>query len=257
MDLKITILGSGTSTGVPTLGCKCETCSSDDPRDTRLRTSIMVESKNSRIIIDSSVDFRQQMIREKVDRIDAIIYTHQHFDHIGGFDDIRGYNFSMQESIPIYLNQMTLEHLKTVFPYAFGKSIQKGGGVPEINAHIIEPYKKFNINDLEIEPIALMHGKLEILGFKIKDFAYCTDTNFIPENSNNKLMNLKLLILDALRPEKHTTHYNLQEAIEKAKELNSMQTIFIHIAHQMKHSKVEKILPKNIKLSYDGMKIEI
>ncbi|MDC1068046.1 MBL fold metallo-hydrolase [Candidatus Kapabacteria bacterium] len=252
--IKFTLLGTGTSSGVPTISCKCDTCVSNDIRDKRLRCSVMIETDTTRVIIDSSADFRQQMLKYNVDKLDAVVYTHHHFDHISGFDDIRAFNFTSKKQMPIYLNSKTLESIKSIFSYAFGKAEQIGGGIPKIDVNIIEE-DNFIIGDIEFEIIKLMHGNLPVLGFRIGNFAYCTDTNYISEESLSKLKGLDYLILDSLRFTPHPTHFTIEESIDIAKRIGAKQTYFTHIAHNIKHSVVDPTLPKNINLAFDGLEI--
>lgn len=252
---KVTILGTGTSSGVPTIGCNCKTCTSDDPKDKRLRVSALIQRGDTNIVIDSSADFRQQMLKNNVKSLDAVVYTHHHYDHISGFDDIRAYNFTSQKTMPIYLNKKTFDILSHTFSYAFGKAEQIGGGVPLIDVNIIN-HEKFEISGIEFEAIPMMHGKLEVYGFRIGDFAYCTDTNFIPEESFEKLKDLKYLVLDALRFDPHPTHFNLEQAMEAAQRIGAEQTYFTHIAHAFKHDEVDSSLPERMNLGYDGLIME-
>jgi phosphoribosyl 1,2-cyclic phosphate phosphodiesterase len=254
--LKFTLLGTGTSSGVPTISCKCDTCLSDDPRDKRLRCSLLIESETTSIVIDSSADFRQQMIKHQVDKLDGVVYTHHHFDHISGFDDIRAFNFTSKKPIPIFLNKKTLEAMKNVFSYAFGKAEQIGGGVPEMIVNTLG-YDNFKIGDIELQIIPMMHGNLEVYGFRIGNFAYCTDTNSISDESIAKLKDLDVLILDALRITPHPTHFNLEQAIEMAQKINAKQTYFTHISHNLKYDLVNPTLPENMSLSYDGISFQI
>lgn len=251
-----TVLGSGTSSGVPTVSCMCSTCTSTDVKDKRLRTSLLVQSETTTVLIDTTPDLRQQMLQHKVRKLDAVIYTHYHFDHIGGFDDLRAFNYTSQKPMSIYLNDKTLAHLKRTFFYAFEEPEQTGGGITAVDIHLIET-EKFTIGDIEFIPILLKHGVLDVLGFRIGDFAYCTDTNFIPDFSLKKLEGVKYLILDALRHTSHPTHFSLKEAILEVYKIHPTKAYFIHLAHQIKHSEVSPNLPQGIFLSYDGLKIEV
>lgn len=254
--MKIRVLGSGTSTGVPLVGCSCATCLSTDPRDKRLRPSVLVESETTTVVIDTSADFRYQMLRENVKKIDAVVFTHHHFDHIGGFDDVRAFNFMLRKALPIYLMQETLDNLERTFIYAFMDTGQKGGGVPVVEQHIIDK-EVFTVGDIDFIPIPMMHGKMRVNGYRIGNFAYCTDTNFISEESFALLHNLDILILDALRYEAHTTHFSVDEALAVAKRIGAKQTYFTHIAHNIKHDDLESRLPQGIGICYDGLHFEI
>lgn len=254
--IHIRILGTGTSSGVPLIACKCPTCLSDDPRDKRLRCSVLIQSETTTIVIDSGADFRQQMLSNKVDKLDAIVFTHHHNDHISGFDDVRAFNYIQNKSMPIYLNVKTLNYLKQVFSYAFEEPEQIGGGVPQLEVNMIDE-KKFSIGDIDLEPIPLMHGNLEVFGFRLGNFAYCTDTNFISEDSMQKLQNLDILILDALRYNPHPTHFTVAESLEIIAKLKPKKTYLTHIAHQLKHEEAEAKLPENVFIAYDGLDFEI
>ncbi len=256
MSKRITFLGTGTSSGVPTISCHCQVCRSNDPKDKRLRSSILVESNTTRILIDTSPDFRQQMLTYDIDRLDAVLYTHHHFDHIGGFDDLRALNYTSHKAMPIYLMEKTFDKIKRTFFYAFEELEQVGGGVPIVEAHFIEN-EHFKIGDIEIQPIPLLHGKMNVLGFRIDDFAYCTDTNYIPKQSYNLLKNLNYFVLDALRYTKHPTHFSLKEAIEEATKIQAGRTYFTHIAHEIKHSDCDESLPNNMNLAFDGLVLNI
>jgi phosphoribosyl 1,2-cyclic phosphate phosphodiesterase len=250
--MKFTILGSGTSTGTPTVSCQCATCLSDDPRDQRLRPSLMIESATTRVVIDTSADFRQQMIRHRVTSIDAVVFTHHHFDHIGGFDDIRGFNFTMRRAIPIYLMQETFDNLKRTFLYAFQDMGQSGGGVPVVTTEIIDT-QPFLIGDITFTPIPMLHGSMRVNGYRMGDFSYCTDTNFIPESSFELLRGTRTLILDALRYDEHSTHFTVEQAIATAERIGAEQTYFTHMAHNILHADLDDTLPAGIALSYDGL----
>lgn len=255
-NLKFTLLGTGTSSGVPTISCKCDTCTSTDPKDKRLRCSLLIESETTNVVIDTSSDFRQQMLKHNVDKLDAVVFTHHHYDHISGFDDIRAFNFISKKIIPIYINSKTLSVMKKMFAYAFGEAEQIGGGIPTFDIIEIDR-KSFKIGDIKFEIIPMMHGKLEVLGFRIGDFAYCTDTNFIPDSSLELLKDLDILILDCLRYHKHPTHFTVDESIELAQKIGAKKTYFTHIAHNIKHSDLEPKLPKNIHLGFDGLEIKL
>lgn len=238
------------------MGCSCATCLSTDPRDKRLRPSILVESETTTVVIDTSADFRYQMLRENVKKIDAVVFTHHHFDHIGGFDDVRAFNFMLRKALPIYLMQETMDNLERTFIYAFMDTGQKGGGVPVVVQHIIDK-EAFRVGDIDFMPIPMMHGKMRVNGYRIGNFAYCTDTNFISEESFALLHNLDILIIDALRYESHTTHFSVDEALAAAKRIGAKQTYFTHIAHNIKHDDLESRLPQGIAICYDGLHFEI
>ncbi|MFY7997161.1 MAG: MBL fold metallo-hydrolase [Candidatus Kapaibacteriota bacterium] len=253
--MKFTILGSGTSTGVPLVGCQCATCLSPDPRDKRLRPSLLIESATTRVVVDTSSDFRYQMLRLGIRDIDAVVFTHHHFDHIGGFDDVRAFNFLHRKAMPIYLMQETMDNLERTFVYAFTDTGQKGGGVPVVQRHIIDA-EPFRVGDIDFVPIPMMHGRMRVNGYRIGNFAYCTDTNYISEESFALLTGLDVLILDALRYDEHTTHFNVKQATVAAERINAGQTYFTHLAHNIKHDDLELHLPHSIRLAYDGLVIE-
>ena len=251
--MKITFLGTGTSQGVPLIGCRCEVCSSVDSKDKRLRSSVMIEVDGLKLVIDTGPDFRYQMLREKIDHIDAILFTHEHKDHVAGFDDIRGLNFVMQKPMEVYASREVEVALKRDFYYAFGES--EYPGVPKLNLHSID-YNPFKIGDVAIFPIKVMHHKMPVMAFRIKDFTYITDANYITEEEKEKIKGSKIIVLNALRKETHISHYTLEEAIALMKELSPEQAYFTHISHQLgKQEEVEKELPDFIRLAYDGLKI--
>lgn len=253
--LKITFLGTGTSSGVPMIACECEVCTSDDKKDKRLRSSILVQSKNTTFIVDTTPDFRYQMLREHVKHLDAVLFTHPHKDHIAGLDDVRPFNFFQEQSMQIYANQMTIDALMREFAYAFAD--KKYPGVPNLELNVIglEP---FFIGDIPVIPIQVWHMKMPVFGFRFGDFTYITDANRIDESEKEKIRGSKILVLNALRKEKHISHYNLDEAIELVHELHIPTAYFTHISHQLgKHGAIEKRLPKGIHLAYDGLVIEI
>lgn len=249
----VTLLGTGTSSGVPLIGCDCEVCRSLDYRDKRLRVSIHVEINDKSFVIDTGPDFRQQMLREQINRIDALLFTHQHKDHIAGLDDIRAYNFKQKTEIPIFGRREVLNQIETEFAYIFAS--HKYPGIPSVTLHEIvnEP---FMIDNIPFTPIDVWHHKMPVFGFRIGNFAYLTDVNRIPEDEIPKLLGLDVLILGALQQEPHISHFSLSQALEVVEMLQPKQTYFTHISHRLgTHRAVEKTLPNHIKLGYDGLKI--
>jgi phosphoribosyl 1,2-cyclic phosphate phosphodiesterase len=254
-SLKITFLGTGTSSGVPMIACECPVCTSTDKKDKRLRSSILVESKNTRFVVDTTPDFRYQMLREHVKYLDAVLFTHPHKDHIAGLDDVRAFNFIQGQAMQIYANQMTTDALMREFAYAFAD--KKYPGVPHLELNIIA-LEPFSIGDISITPIEVWHMKMPVYGFRFGDFTYITDANRIEEDEKEKIRGSKVLVVNALRKEKHISHYNLDEAIELVQELEIPNAYFTHISHQLgKHEEIERRLPKGIHLGYDGLVIEV
>ena len=253
MNLKLTFLGTGTSQGIPLIGCTCDVCVSSDHRDKRLRTSVLIESENTRVVIDTGPDFRAQMLREKVKKLDAVIFTHEHKDHISGLDDVRAFNYINKKKIPVYASERVQTALKREYAYIF--SDEKYPGIPEIEINTIND-TPFYIGNLCIEPINVLHYKLPVKGFKINNLVYITDANFISETEKSKLKDLDVLILNALRREPHVSHFTFQEAQELVNELKPKKAYFVHMSHQLgKHMHVTKELPENIELAFDGLQI--
>ncbi len=253
--MKVTFLGTGTSQGVPVIACECEACISSDRKDKRLRTSVLIEVDGLTLVIDTGPDFRQQMLNENVKKLDAILFTHEHRDHIAGIDDIRAFNYLQKSPMDVYAEKRVARALTYEFPYIFAD--KKYPGVPEVKLHIIDS-NEFNIGLLQIIPVRVMHFRLPVLGFRIRDFAYITDANFIPEEEKEKLIGVKYLVINALRKEKHISHYSLFQALEIIKELSPRRAYLTHISHQMGvHSKLEQELPAGVVAAYDGLKIEI
>ncbi len=254
--MEITFLGTGTSTGVPLIGSNHPVCKSDNPKDKRLRSSILVSFNDFSFVIDTGPDFRQQMLTYNQSKINAIIYTHEHFDHTSGIDDLRGFCFK-QGKIPIYAHKRVLENLKNRYSYIFN-DLDRYKGAANLKPIEIHENKNFIISKMEITPIKYMHGKLQVFGYRFKDFAYLTDLKTIDKNEICKLKDLEVLVLNCIRIEPHYSHLNLQEAIDLINKIKPKKTYLTHISHLLGfHDQVQKSLPKNIYLSYDGLKINL
>lgn len=253
--VKITFLGTGTSQGVPVIACNCAVCISDDKRDTRTRTSILVETEKTRIIIDTGPDFRQQCLREKLTKLDAVLFTHEHKDHIAGLDEVRAFNFINKMVMPVYATAQVYKAIQREFAYIFSED--KYPGIPQIE--VIEFDKeKFTIGDINVIPVDVKHYMMNVKAFRINDFAYVTDANLIEESERDKLRNLDVLVLNSLRREPHISHFTFTEAIQVVKELNPKKAYFTHISHQLGlHETVSKELPENIELAFDGLQLVI
>lgn len=237
------------------IGCDCYVCSSEDEKDKRLRSSIMVQSEKTTLVVDAGPDFRYQMLRAKVKHLDAIVFTHPHKDHVAGLDDVRAYNFFTGKPMQVFANEMTQEVLIREFPYAFAD--KKYPGVPEIDLNTIA-MDSFNVGDIEVIPIMVWHLKMPVMGFRFGNFTYITDANKIEASEKEKIMGSKVLVLNTLRKEKHISHFSLSEAVQMAQELNIPLTYFTHISHQMgRHVEINKELPAGISLSYDGLIINV
>jgi phosphoribosyl 1,2-cyclic phosphate phosphodiesterase len=251
--VKITFLGTGTSQGVPVIACDCDTCLSDDPKDNRLRAALLVETSSNTIVIDAGPDFRQQMLNAKVKKIDAIFLTHEHKDHIAGMDDLRAFNYKSQAAIDIYAEERVQQAVKKEYAYVFSEN--KYPGVPKMELHDIDTYN-ISLKDDIIIPLRLFHYRLPILGFRIGDMAYITDANYIPEDTREKLIGVKYLVINALRKEKHISHFSLGEALNFIEEVSPRKAYITHIGHQMgRHADVNRELPANVTLAWDGQKI--
>lgn len=248
--IKITFLGTGTSTGIPLIGCDCATCSSTDEKDKRLRASVLVETDNANLLIDAGPDLRQQLLLNPVSHLDGILITHEHYDHIGGLDDVRPLG-----NVNVYAEESVLHSIRRNMPYCFTEN--RYPGVPRLHLHPIST-EAFTIHSTEIQPLRLMHARLPILGFRIGDFAYLTDVKTIPESTFPMLTNLKVLVLNALRHEPHIAHLNLDDAIAMAQRIGARKTFFTHFSHDIgKHEIVSLNLPENIALAYDGLIIKV
>ena len=251
----ISVLGSGTSTGVPTIGCRCEVCTSTDPRDNRLRPSILIRYAGRGILVDTTPDFRTQALRAPIERVDAILYTHAHADHILGLDDVRPFNYRQRSEIPIYAMQETLDAIRRVFQYAFEREPAQTS-IPRLKLHAIED-EPFDLFGLTIVPLPVMHGEARILGFRFGAAAYITDQSDIPEPTKEKLHGLDVLFLDALRHKPHPTHSTVAQSLRWVEELKPRRTFFTHICHDLGHASTEAALPEGVYLAYDGLEIVV
>ncbi|MBI4977177.1 MAG: MBL fold metallo-hydrolase [Spirochaetes bacterium] len=251
--MKITFLGTGTSDGVPMVACGCRVCRSRDRRDNRTRTSAMIEHEGKRIIIDTGIDFRAQMLRHRVNRIDAIMLTHPHADHVFGLDELRQYN-RIAGTIPIYANRYTIGEIHTRFGYFFNPP-QRGGGVSDID--LIEMKRPMQVCGLTVTPLPVRHGILDILGFQIEDTAYITDASFIPETVLKKIRGCSVLVLNALRYRKHPTHFNIAQAVAIAEQVKAKHTYFVHMTHDVMHRELVRELPRGMAPAYDGLSLTV
>ena len=248
---KVTFLGTGTSQGIPMIACDSTVCKSTDERDKRLRVSIHVEIGGKSFIIDTGPDFRQQVLRAGIKRLDAVLYTHEHKDHTAGMDDVRGFNYHQQATIPLYARAQVIEQLKREFAYAFGEN--KYPGAPEIDVYEIDG-TPFTVQGIAIQPIFVKHYYLDVLGFRFGNFAYVTDANAIAPEEQDKLRDLDVLVINALRKTTHVSHFTLAEALKLIADLNPKQAYITHISHQMGlHAEVNKELPPNVSLAHDGL----
>ena len=253
-DLQITFLGTGTSSGVPMIGCSCDVCSSPDKKDKRLRSSILVQSKTTTLVVDTTPDFRYQMLRAGVKHLDAVVFTHPHKDHIAGLDDIRAYNFFSSNPMEIFANALTEEALKREFIYAFAEN--KYPGIPELKMNTIttEPFK---VGDIPIVPIVVYHLKMPVLGFRFGKFTYITDAKRIDKNELEKITGSEVIVLNALRKKHHISHFSLDEAVTLVHQLNISKAYFTHISHQLgRHADINNELPEGIELAWDGLTLQ-
>lgn len=252
--VSITVFGSGTSAGVPTIGCGCDVCGSTDPRDNRLRPSVLLRFDDRAVLIDTTPDFRQQALRYRMDRLDAVLYTHTHADHIMGLDDVRPFNFRQGGEIPIYAAEEHLDVIQRVFAYIFSDK-KSDSWVPKIQGFVFAPNEPFEVAGRTILPLRLAHGKGTSYGFRIGSVAYLTDHSDIPEESLEQLQNLDVLFLDALRHKPHPTHSTVQQSLKYVEQLKPKRAFFTHISHDLPHEKTEGQLPEHVRLAYDGLHI--
>jgi phosphoribosyl 1,2-cyclic phosphate phosphodiesterase len=253
--MKITFLGTGTSQGVPVIACKCSICRSEDPRDNRLRSSVLVEDDGNTILIDTGPDFRQQMLRASVESLDAILYTHEHRDHIAGLDDVRAYNFIQNKPMEIFGEERVLRALQHTFPYIFAE--RKYPGIPQVNFHTIDN-QPFTVGKTRIIPLRVLHYRLPVLGFRIGDFAYVTDANYIAPEEIDKIRGIRHFVICALRRRKHISHFNLEQALEVIREVQPEKAWLTHISHMMGSSReMEAELPENVSMAWDMLRLEI
>ena len=253
VPLKITVLGSGTSVGVPTIGCHCAVCTSTDARDNRMRPSILVSYEGRNVLIDTTPDFRSQALRASIERLDAVVFTHSHSDHIMGLDDVCPFNFRQNERIPIYAAPPTMADIRRCFPYIFD-GVHKSS-VPQLDQRTIDgPFDLFGV---EFTPIPVLHGSQTILGYRFGAAAYLTDHSEIPESSMDRLRLLDVLFLDALRYKPHPTHSTVERSTQTVEQLAPRRAFFTHICHDLGHERAESLLPSNIRLAYDGLEIHV
>ena len=252
--MRVTFLGTGTSTGVPVLTCSCEVCRSSDPRDRRLRPSVLLEWDGASVLIDTSTDLRQQALALPIRRVDAVLYTHHHADHILGLDELRLFNWRQKAAVPIYGRADTLAALARTFWYVF-EDVQMGGGKPTVEPHAVEG--PFALWGRRVIPVPVLHGALPILGYRVEGFAYLTDVSAVPETSYALLEGLDVLVLNALRPRPHPTHLHLETALQQARRIGARRTLFTHLGHEMPHAAISRTLPEGVELAYDGQVLEL
>lgn len=252
--MKLTFLGTGTSQGVPVIACDCSVCVSVDSKDKRLRSSVLIQSDSTAVVIDTGPDFRQQMLNNKVKKVDALVYTHEHKDHVAGMDDVRAFNFKYKSDMPIYASERVQEALKKEFHYVFAANTYPG--IPKVFFNTIDAESQFSIGDISFQTIEVLHYKMTVFGYRIKDLVYITDANFINDKQFEKVKGCKTLVINALRKEKHLSHFTLEEALEVGKSTGAERIYFTHISHLLgKHEEVSQELPNHVQIAYDGLQI--
>jgi phosphoribosyl 1,2-cyclic phosphate phosphodiesterase len=253
--MKITFLGTGTSQGIPLIGCQCAVCQSADARDKRTRTSVLVEAGGKTLVVDTGPDFRQQMLREKVLKLHGVLLTHEHKDHLAGLDEIRAFNYLQQIIMPVYATERVQQAIRREYAYIFEEPSYPG--IPKISLQTIGQ-EEFSVEGIPVVPIEVMHHQLPVLGFRFGKFTYITDANFISEEEKEKIKGSEVLVLNALRHEKHISHFTLAQALELIEELKPKQAYLTHISHQLgRHEEVEKELPANVRLAFDGLQLDL
>jgi phosphoribosyl 1,2-cyclic phosphate phosphodiesterase len=258
--LTVTLLGTGTSTGVPVLGCGCAVCTSDDPRDTRTRCACYVRVGDMGLLIDTGPDFRRQALREDIDRIDAVCYTHHHFDHVVGLDDLRPFFFDNTRTMPCYAHPDTAAVLRRNYDYIFGSDPYPGAAnvaIEVVDGPFEVPSRYDDSAPVPVDPLLLYHGETPVYGYRVGGFAYLTDVSRIPEPSYEALQDIDVLVLDALRPEPHPTHFSFEEAVATARRIGARRTYFVHMTHNVRHAEANARLPDDIQLAYDGLTVEV
>ena len=257
-DTELVFLGTGTSAGVPMIGCHCDVCRSTDPRDKRTRSSVAISQAGTRVLVDTTPELRLQCVANDVHSIDAVVYTHAHADHVMGLDDVRRFNTVRGGPLDVWADERTFATLRTCFGYAFKEPDPESKLFrPHLEPRLIEPGRPFTIGPMRWTPVPLLHGDMPILGFRVGRLAYCTDVSRIPESSYGLLEGLDVLVIDALQWKKHTTHFTLEEAMAAARRLEAKQTWFVHMSHQLPHEATNRQLPENMQLAFDGQRVRV
>ena len=252
----LVFLGTGTSVGVPTVGCTCAVCQSDDPRNKRTRTSVLLGLPGGTLLVDTTPDLRQQLLRERIGRVDAVLYTHDHVDHLYGLDDVRPLCYRRGAPMPVWCEEQVEKRIRRAFDYAFQPMPLPGGGVPKLAIERVDE-NPFDLLGCRVVPLRLRHGVFDVLGFRFGDLAYCTDTNSIPEETFERLGGLDVFILDCLRPARHPTHFSLEESLAVAERVRAKRTILVHLGHELDHAATSAALPPGVELAYDGLVVPL